>query len=392
MPPGLVSVNDAPCRSSAPSLLSRALRDQLFVACAKRREVERVGVLDDRDDQKARAVLALAVDGQTEMDARLDPRRRAVLVAAERIRDERHLARGAHQRVRDEVRERNLLGAAGGFERAVEFFAPRVEHVDRQRAETRRRRNREALLHVAGERGGRAFQRRHRRAGRNRRQRAAHGGGELRRALLRLARRRRHAGSNRSGPDPRTRARSTSSRARHAARGLIREARSPEALRAHGRRRGGLARFAPLPVRPAARAEAPSCLRGSISASDGADGDRSPSRAEICVTTAGAVAGTSTSTLSVVTSTNGSPSATKSPTRLRHSTIEPSVTDSPISGSVTLTTFVPKQASSYLCRAPEAYDYNAGREKYLAGCGGIVRPERSPKRGRGWPKTNAATS
>ncbi len=50
-----------------------------------------------------------------------------------------------------------------------------------------------------------------------------------------------------------------------------------------------------------------------------------------------AVAGTSTSTLSVVTSTRASPSATKSPTRLRHSTMEPSVTDSPISGSVTLT-------------------------------------------------------
>ena len=103
------------------------------------------------------------------MNARLDPLRRAAFVAAETVGNERHLARRAHERVRDEMRERNLFAAPRGFDRAVEFFAPRIEHVDRQRAKTRRRRNRERLLHVAGQRGRRAFERRELRAGRRRR-------------------------------------------------------------------------------------------------------------------------------------------------------------------------------------------------------------------------------
>src|SRR5438309_1884118 len=47
-------------------------------------------------------------------------------------------------------------------------------------------------------------------------------------------------------------------------------------------------------------------------------------------------AGTSTSTLSVVTSAMDSPSVTASPSTLRHSTMVPSVTDSPMAGRVTL--------------------------------------------------------
>ena len=85
MPPGLVSVNDAPGRSSAVELVVARLGDEIFVACAKRGEIERVGVFDNGHDEKARAVLALAIDGEAEVDARLDARRRAVLVAAERI-------------------------------------------------------------------------------------------------------------------------------------------------------------------------------------------------------------------------------------------------------------------------------------------------------------------
>ena len=112
------------------------------------------------------------IDRQPEMHARLDAQRRALFVATERIRDEREFVRGAHQRERDDVRERNLLGARGGFERAHQFATAGVEHVDEQRAETRRGRNRQALLHVAGQRGGRTLQRRNdcvRRNGRQRR-------------------------------------------------------------------------------------------------------------------------------------------------------------------------------------------------------------------------------
>ncbi len=49
--------------------------DQLFVRGAELREVERVGPLDDRHDQKARTVFALRVDGQPEVHAVLDLRR-----------------------------------------------------------------------------------------------------------------------------------------------------------------------------------------------------------------------------------------------------------------------------------------------------------------------------
>ena len=55
-----------------------------------------------------------------------------------------------------------FFAAAGRLDRAVEFFAPGIEYVDRQRAKTRRRRNGEALLHVADERRRRALERRER--------------------------------------------------------------------------------------------------------------------------------------------------------------------------------------------------------------------------------------
>jgi hypothetical protein len=84
---------------------------------------------------------------------------------------------------------------------------------------------------------------------------------------------------------------------------------------------------------------APSGFRAevSISASIAPTGIVAPSSAASFATTPDAGAGTSTSTLSVVTSTRVAPSSIHWPGLTRHSTIEPSVTDSPISGRVTTT-------------------------------------------------------
>ena len=100
MPPGLVNVKDAPAMSSAPSLFVARFRDELLVLRPKRGEVEFAGVADDGHDREARAVLALAVDGKPEMNARLDPHGRAVFVAPKRIGDELMFARRRNERVR----------------------------------------------------------------------------------------------------------------------------------------------------------------------------------------------------------------------------------------------------------------------------------------------------
>ena len=66
-------------------------------------------------------------------------------------------------------------------------------------------------------------------------------------------------------------------------------------------------------------------------------GTVSPSGAVISASVPDAGAGTSMSTLSVVTSTRVSPSVTGSPGCLTQRTTVPSVTDSPIAGSVSRT-------------------------------------------------------
>ncbi len=137
-----------------------SLRDQRLIGGVEAREIERIGMLDDRDNQESRPVLTLAIDGKAEVNAGLDALRNALFVATETIGDERHLVRRAHQRVGNQVRERNLFAAAGRLERRVELLASRVHCVDRERAETRGRWNGERLLHVADQRGSRALERR----------------------------------------------------------------------------------------------------------------------------------------------------------------------------------------------------------------------------------------
>ena len=111
-------------------------------------------------------------NGQTEMHPRLQPGRAAAVVAAIRVRDDGPFARSRNQRVRDQMRERNLLVASGRPQAAVELFAACVERVNGDAAEARGRRNREALLHVARKRGCRPAQRDELRIGGDRRQRS----------------------------------------------------------------------------------------------------------------------------------------------------------------------------------------------------------------------------
>jgi hypothetical protein len=67
-----------------PELVVAGLRYQRFVRGSELGEIERVRPFDDRDDQKPRAVLALRVDGDTEVDSAGDARRRAVVAAKAR--------------------------------------------------------------------------------------------------------------------------------------------------------------------------------------------------------------------------------------------------------------------------------------------------------------------
>ena len=96
-----------------------------------------------------------------------------------------------------------------------------------------------------------------------------------------------------------------------------------------GRRRLGGGR-----VRPSAVAAA---ATGAQLGQERPTATLSPGLATILVTSPLAGEGTSTSTLSVVTSRSVSPARTSSPSVTRHSTTTPSLTDSPSSGSTTWT-------------------------------------------------------
>ncbi len=137
MPPGLVSVNVAPVCSSTDELVVARLGDELFVGGAERREVEAGRVLEHRHDQEARTVFLLRVDGQAEVNAGFDLLRLA-LDAAERRGDRGLFLRGARERERDDVGERDLLGAAGLFEGVVQLGAALFHCADVERAERRR--------------------------------------------------------------------------------------------------------------------------------------------------------------------------------------------------------------------------------------------------------------
>ena len=131
--------------------------DELFVRGVERGEVEVGCAFDDRHDQEARAVLLLRVDREAEVDPGFDALRFAV-GAAERCSDRGQFGRRARQREPDEVGERHLLRAAGRLERGVQLGAALLDRADVQRAERRRDRDRERLLHVRREVRDRALE------------------------------------------------------------------------------------------------------------------------------------------------------------------------------------------------------------------------------------------
>ena len=158
------------------------LRDQILVVGVEAREVERVGAADARDHERARAVLALDVDGDAEVHAGARRHPRLVVVLGVGASHRVVLGRRAHDRPCDQVRERDLEALL--LELGVDRLALGVERVDRKRAERGRRGHLAALVHQVRERAGRAAER----------LLLAFGGGRSRRGAVRAVGRGEHVG------------------------------------------------------------------------------------------------------------------------------------------------------------------------------------------------------
>ena len=133
------------------------LADQVLVGQDERAEVERVGLLDARHEQRAAAVALLLVDGQAQPhvlvvdDARLA---RPVGIRDERGVQRRHVVQRAHDGVTDDVGEADL-GAGRAGQLVVEDEAVHLEEAGRHRPHAGRRGHRQAGLHVGHDpRGG----------------------------------------------------------------------------------------------------------------------------------------------------------------------------------------------------------------------------------------------
>ncbi len=127
-------------------LVLARLRDQLAERVEELAEAQPAGVADDRDHQRAAAVLALDVDRDAEVAGAVVDHVRLAVDLLEVVRHHRHLlGRRARDRVRDQVRERDALAGV------LELLAARVERGDGERAERGRGRHLARLVHVAGE-------------------------------------------------------------------------------------------------------------------------------------------------------------------------------------------------------------------------------------------------
>ena len=172
--------------------------DDVLVGLPELEEVQRLGLLDGRDDELAVAVGLHQVDGQAEVDVlRLDQGRLAVLLR-EGVVHRRHGLEGLHHRVADEVREGDLP-AAGALEVVVDDDAVVEQQLHRDRAHGGGRGQLQRGVHVLRHGGGRAAQRHELRAvggaGRARRRPAA-----WRRGRRRAAAGRGSAGAAARGP------------------------------------------------------------------------------------------------------------------------------------------------------------------------------------------------
>ena len=91
-------------------LVRADLADEVLVGVPEAAEVERVGVLDDRDEQRARAVALLDVDGEAEAEVLVadDLGLAVVVLDVARVHDRDGLGDGPHDREADEVGEADL--------------------------------------------------------------------------------------------------------------------------------------------------------------------------------------------------------------------------------------------------------------------------------------------
>ena len=138
-------------------LAAARLLHQVLVGGPELLEVERLGVLDRRDEELAGAVRLRQVDREAEADV-LGPvdGRLAVDLRVARVHL-RHLGERLDDRVPDEVRERDLP-AAGAGEVVVDDDPVVPQQLRRHRAHARGGRHAERGLHVLHDAGGRTAQ------------------------------------------------------------------------------------------------------------------------------------------------------------------------------------------------------------------------------------------
>ena len=122
------------------------LLDELVVCGEEAVEAERAGAFDHGYHQRSRAVPLLHVDGQAEVDLAVVDAMRLAVDLGEVVGHHGHLSGGTHDRVGDQVGERDPLA------RLFEFAPARVEDRHGQGAEAGRGGDRARLLHVARER------------------------------------------------------------------------------------------------------------------------------------------------------------------------------------------------------------------------------------------------
>ena len=121
------------------------LRDQVLVIAVEGGEVEALGALDRRHHQAVRAVLALDVDGDAEVDRPALDRERLAVALLEDPGHHRPLLRRLHDRPGDQVGEGDLHPPL--LQHPIQRLALRIQRVHRDRPERGSRRHRPALVH-----------------------------------------------------------------------------------------------------------------------------------------------------------------------------------------------------------------------------------------------------
>ena len=135
-------------------LVGPDLADQVLVGAPEGPEVERVGVADDRDHERAAAVALLDVDGEAQADVLVahDPGLALGVVHVARVHDRHGVGDRPDHGVADEVGEADLP-AAGAAEVAVDDPPVDLEQLGRHQAEAGGGGDLEAGLHVADDPG-----------------------------------------------------------------------------------------------------------------------------------------------------------------------------------------------------------------------------------------------